>query len=205
MNKLVRLYRCLAHGAPIIIVSGLPRSGTSMLMSMLHAGGIELICDGQRRADEYNPKGYYEFQRVMGLAREPDKRWLRHARGKAIKVISTLLLELPRTNNYKVILVRRDLDEVLASQAKMLAGRGEMHAIDDPQMRQLFEDDLWRAVYLLEHAGHFDYLQVDYQQVFKDPGAQAQRIANFLGGNLDIPAMVGMVDDGLYRNRGKDA
>ena len=131
MNRLTRLLRRLVYGAPIIVVSGVPRSGTSMLMGMLGEGGVELLTDGLRSADKDNPKGYFELERVKDLAREPDKRWLCQARGRGIKVVSTLLRELPSTHNYKVVLVRRDLDEVLASQARMLARRGEAHSIDD--------------------------------------------------------------------------
>ena len=119
--SLRRLYRHLRYGQPIVVVSGLPRSGTSMVMKMLEAGGLAVLTDGLRTADEDNPKGYYEVERVKDLAREADKGWLGEARGKAVKVISYLLKSLPPTFNYKVVFIRRDLEEVLASQRKMLA------------------------------------------------------------------------------------
>ena len=143
-------------------------------------------------------------ERVKDLAREAEKRWLHQVRGKGIKVVSTLLRELPSTHNYRVVLVRRDLDEVLASQARMLARRGEEHGIDDAKMRQLFENDLWRAGYLLEHAGYFEHLVVDYAKVIEDPIGQARRIAGFFGGGLDVDAMADVVDARLYRNRAAD-
>ena len=200
MNRLIWQLRRLLHGAPVIVVSGLPRSGTSMLMQMLAAGGLALLTDARRAADEDNPQGYFEFEQVRHLSRD-DGRWLRDARGKAVKVISTLLRDLPASNNYKVILMRRDLSEVLASQARMLTRRGAVHDIDQARMRRLFEDDLWRATYLLKHASHFDYLEVDYTQVIEDPKAQAARIADFVAAGLNIDEMAGVVDSALYRNR----
>jgi hypothetical protein len=174
-------------------------------MKMLEAGGLEIVTDGERTADEDNPKGYYELERVKDLAKDPDKSWLGPARGKAIKVISTLLKELPKDHNYKVVFMRRNIDEVLASQAKMLERRGEENTAEDAQMRELFENDLWRAGYLLEHAAHFEHLDVPYAEAVADPRAQAQRIAEFLGGDLDVDAMTGVVDAQLYRNRAQSA
>ena len=119
-----RLYRRIRYGEPVIIVSGLPRSGTSMAMQMLAAAGVSVVTDGVREAGEDNPKGYYEDERVKDLHKETqDGAWVREARGKAIKIISFLLKDLPETNNYKVIFMRRDLSEVLASQQKMLDRR----------------------------------------------------------------------------------
>jgi hypothetical protein len=172
-----------------------------MLMKMLEAGGMAVVSDGQRGADEDNPKGYFEDERVMDLAKQPDRRWLRAARGKAIKIISYLLKELPSQNNYKVIFVRRDLREVLASQAKMLARRGESAETPDERMRELFEDQLWKARYLLKHRPQFETLEVAYAEVVARPGEQARRIAAFLGLSLDVAAMVEAVDANLYRNR----
>ena len=200
MNRLIWHLRRLVHGAPVIVVSGLPRSGTSMLMQMLDAGGLALLTDAKRTADEDNPQGYFELEQVRHLPCD-DGRWLRDARGKAVKVVSTLLRYLPDRNNYKVILMRRDLSEVLASQARMLTRRGQVHDTDQVRMRRLFEDDLWRAIYLIKHASHFDYLEVDYTQVIEDPKAQAVRIADFVAARLNIDNMAGVVDSALYRNR----
>ena len=103
----------------IVVVSGLPRSGTSMMMKMLEAGGLTPLTDGQREADEDNLGGYYEFEQVKKMAQ--DSGWLEEARGKVVKVISRLLYDLPKTYHYRVIFMQRHLDEVLASQQQMLA------------------------------------------------------------------------------------
>src|SRR6185295_15833711 len=102
-----RLLRRFRYGKPIVVVSGLPRSGTSMAMKMLEAGGLPVVTDGRRSADEDNPRGYYEDERVKDLYREGDKTWVRESRGKAIKVISFLLKSLPPDNNYKVLFMHR--------------------------------------------------------------------------------------------------
>ena len=196
-----RLYRALRYGEPVVVVSGLPRSGTSMAMKMLEAGGVAVVTDGVRSADEDNPKGYYEDERVLHLAETDDKVWVRSARGKAVKIISYLLRHLPPDNNYKVLFMRRDLSEVLASQAKMLDRRGETNTIDDDAMRQVLETDLWKASYFMKHAPSVDALDVVYTEVLEDPQAWALRIAAFLDADLDIVKMVQVVDPGLYRNR----
>ena len=172
-----------------------------MAMKMLDAAGFSMVVDGLREADEDNPKGYFELERVKDLAKETDWNWLDDARGKAIKIISYLLKELPDTHNYKVIFMRRDLKEVLASQAKMLDRRGETNDSDDERMIELYESDLWKANYLLMNNPRFETLMIDYRGVVDNPSEQAQKIGDFLGGGHDVEAMAAAVDPTLYRNR----
>ncbi len=200
-SNMQRLYRRIRHGEPIIVVSGLPRSGTSMAMKMLEAGGLSLATDGIRRADEDNPKGYYELERIKDLAQDTDKSWLADNRGKVVKIITYLLRHLPTTNNYKIVLMRRELEEVVASQNKMLDRRGEPQHTEDERMMELFKDDLWRANYLLKHAPHLEALEVHYRTVIEDPLGEARRICRFLGRELDLEGMASVVDPELYRNR----
>jgi len=201
LSSLRRAYRRLRYGQPIVVVSGLPRSGTSMVMKMLEAGGLPVLTDGIRTADEDNPKGYYEVERVKNLAQETDKRWLAGARGKVVKVISFLLKSLPPHFNYRVVFIRREIEEVLASQRKMLDRRGETEATPPERMRALFEDDLWRAGYQLRHRPEFETMEVHYSAVLAQPLESARRLDAFLGGGLDVEAMAAVVDPQLYRNR----
>ena len=201
---LLRLRRRVLYGRPIVVVSGLPRSGTSMAMKMLEAGGMEIVTDGQREADEDNPRGYYEDERVKDLAKATDKSWLRASRGRAIKVISFLLKDLPPNLNYQVILMRRDLTEVLASQRKMLDRRGEADDTPDERMMELWQDQLWRANYLLKKAPQFEWVEIEYGEALRDPAAAAARIAGLVEG-LDEKAMAEVVDPALYRNRAEPA
>ena len=199
-----RLYRRIRYGEPVIIVSGLPRSGTSMAMQMLAAADVSVVTDGVREAGEDNPKGYYEDERVKNLHKETqDGAWVREARGKAIKIISFLLKDLPETNNYKVIFMRRDLSEVLASQQKMLDRRGQDNDTDDERMLELWKDHLWKVNYLMTHADPFELLNVPYRDVVAKPIEQARRIKEFLGLSVDPEQMAGAVDEKLYRNRSK--
>ena len=135
-----------SRGEPIVVVSGLPRSGTSMMMNMLAAGGLEILADGERAADVDNPKGYFELERIKHLERETDKSYLRAARGKAVKVISFLIKELPDENDYRVLFMRRDLDEVLASQQKMIERLESQDADATTEaMKEAFRNDIARV------------------------------------------------------------
>jgi hypothetical protein len=196
-----RLYRRFRYGAPIVVVSGLPRSGTSMAMKMLEAGGMPLLTDGLRTADESNPKGYYEFEPVKELDKNGDAVWLAGARGKAVKIISFLLTYLPDRFDYQVIFMNRDLDEVLASQNKMLVARGERSETDDERMRALYRQHLDKVDRFLNHRRCFTMLKVGYADAVRDPAGEARRIDRFLGGRLDVARMAEVADRELYRNR----
>ena len=183
----------------VTVVSGLPRSGTSMMMSMLRAGGLPLLVDGVRTADEDNPRGYYEFERVKRLP--GDTEWLDDARGKVVKVISDLLVHLPAERTYKVIFMRRQLDEVLQSQGKMLGRRGEASGPDAGEMRRIYMAHLDEIFEQLDAAAHLDTLYVSYNRLLASPEPQIARICRFLVGSLDAEKMLGAVDKALYRNR----
>lgn len=202
MHGIQGLYRRLRYGSAVLVVSGLPRSGTSMLMQMLHAGGVEVATDEIRQADVDNPRGYFELERVKDLDKPSDKSWVKQARGKAIKVISALLEHLPMDNNYRVIFVHRDIAEVLASQNKMLTHRDASGAeVDDDRMRANYQFHLKKVDYLLRTEPHFCVLHLEHREVLQAPLEQAQRIREFLGCALNVEAMACVVDPRLYRNR----
>jgi sulfotransferase family protein len=196
------LYYRLKYGRPVVLVSGLPRSGTSMLMQMLEAGGMPIVTDKIRTPDEDNPKGYHELERVKELDKTSDKTWLKAHRGQVIKTISSLLEHLPLDLNYDVIFMRRNLDEVLRSQNKMLernaAGGG---GTADEKMRGNYEFHLKKVHYRLTHTPNFRVLYLDYASVVENPRREAEQIAKFLGRNLDVQAMASAVQSNLYRNR----
>jgi hypothetical protein len=172
-----------------------------MIMQMLEAGGLAVATDGIRAPGEDNPKGYYEYERVKELDKGLDQSWLKAFRGKAIKIISFLLKDLPQTNNYKVVFMRRNLREVLASQAKMLANRGEGNEVPDERMLELYEEHLRKVDYLMKHRPCFELLNVEYRDVVENPRRQAERVGAFLGSRVDVEAMAAAVDESLYRNR----
>jgi len=196
------MIRRFRYGPPVVIVSGLPRSGTSMAMKMLDAAGVPLLVDGIRTADEDNPKGYYELEEVKTLDKGGDKGWVKGARGKAVKIISFLLKDLPPEYNYKIIFMNRDLSEVLASQSKMLQRRGEASSTEDERMKEIYEKHLRKTRELMATAPQFEVLDLQYKQVVENPAAAAQRIRDFLEMPLDVSKMSQVADKELYRNRG---
>lgn len=189
------------YGEPIVIVSGLPRSGTSMMMKMLEAGGLTVMTDSIRKADIDNPKGYYEYERVKNLEKETDKSYVREARGKVLKVISFLLKDLPDDNFYRVVFMRRHLEEVIASQNKMLDRRGE-DAIDDREtMAEAYRNHLAAVKILVRKRPNLEMLEFRYDEAVKNPKEAARTVNAFLGGTLDERAMSAVIDGELYRNR----
>ena len=184
----------------VILVSGLPRSGTSMMMKAIHAGGIEPVIDNVRQADEDNPKGYYEFEPVKKT--KEDASWLAKAIGKVAKMVYRLLYDLPADYQYRVIFMRRDLKEVLASQNKMLERSGKSGGgISDEQMEALFAAELAKCEKWLTEQPNFKILYVGHRDMIHNAPQQAQKISDFLDGGLDTEAMAAMVDPALYRNR----
>lgn len=184
----------------IAVVSGLPRSGTSMMMKMLEAGGLGVLTDYIREADSDNPRGYYEFERVKQL--EHDREWLKDAEGKAVKIISQLLRHLPPDYFYKVVFMRREMDEILASQRRMLVRRGEAtDTIPDDRLAALFRQHVERVEDWLDGQPNFDVIYVSYNRILEEPHEQARRVAEFFSGALDVEAMTSVVDPELYRQR----
>lgn len=184
-----------------MVVSGLPRSGTSMAMRMLEAGGLPIVTDGLRRADTANPKGYYEFEPVKGLDKQGDTAWLADARGKAVKIISFLLTHLPESYDYRVVFMRRDLGEVVASQNQMLDARGKERGAADDRTSVLYAQHVEQVERFLRQRSCFSVLMVDYAAVVADPAGQAARINQFVGGGLDVERMATVAEPALYRNR----
>jgi hypothetical protein len=185
----------------ITVVSGLPRSGTSMMMKMLEAGGIPPMTDQVRTADSDNPKGYYEFERVKQLDKG-DTAWLPEARGKVVKVISALLKYLTAGEQYRVVFIRRNMDEILASQRKMLVNRGEdPDKQDDTQMAILFQKHLGQVQNWLASQPNMKVLYLHYSDIMDNPQPEIEKINVFLGGSLDVERMAAAVDPDLYRNR----
>lgn len=186
----------------IILVSGLPRSGTSMMMKMLEAGGLEILTDNLRQADEDNPKGYYELERVKQLDKSEDKSWLGEAQGKVVKIISQLLPHLPEDYCYKVIFMRRNMEEILASQKQMLIRRGEpTDAVSDGRLAGLFEKHLEQIDAWLKKKTNFEVLYVHYNEILAQPQPYIDQINAFLGGDLNTEEMQTVIEPSLHRQR----
>ena len=184
----------------ISIVSGLPRSGTSLMMQMLAAGGMSVVTDGERRADADNPRGYFEWERIKLLPKQPD--CIAEAEGKAVKVISQLLFALPAGREYRVIFMQRPLSEVVASQAEMIRRRGTTGAALAPAAliaglgAHLNQVNAW-----LKDKANISVHRVEHGDVLREPLRVSKSIQQFLNCPLDVDAMSQQIDKSLYRQR----
>jgi hypothetical protein len=173
-----------------------------MAMRMLEAGGLPLVIDGIRTADDDNPNGYYELEMVKALDKGGETAWLAGARGKAVKIVSHLVTWLPETYDYQVLFMDRSLDEVMASQNKMLANRDRVSdAGDDARIRSGYERHLEQTKRFLAGRRCFSTLYLPYRDVVEQPLPAAKRIEAFLGRPLNADAMAAVADQQLYRNR----
>jgi hypothetical protein len=184
----------------ITVVSGVPRSGTSLVMQMLVAGGLPALTDDQRRPDADNPRGYFEFEAIKRL--REDKSWLAQAEGRAVKVIHLLVPELPDNREYRVVFVRRDLREVVRSQAAMLARAGRVGgALPPERLIAVFEQQIANTLRWLAGQPACKTLEVPHAGLLADSIGWARQLNAFLGGQLQVEAMAGAVEPALYRNR----
>ncbi len=184
----------------VTIVSGLPRSGTSMMMRMLAAGGIPALTDNLRSADQDNPRGYYEFEPVKQTKKDPS--WLARARGMVVKMVYRLLYDLPADHQYRIVFMRRRLEEVIASQNVMLEHQGRSGGpLTQEKLLGLFKIELDRVYDWLGAQPNFQVLFIDYNEVLSNPAPAVEQINQFLGGDLNTQAMRDVVEPELYRQR----
>jgi hypothetical protein len=203
MTSVRSLVRKIFHKENYVtVISGLPRSGTSMMMSALQAGGLPLLVDGQRRADASNPKGYFEYEPVKKLPKG-QTGWLLSAHGKAVKIISALLITLPDDFRYRVIFMDRNIDEVLASQKRMLqrAGKQETKPVSDEDLRQEYIQHLQSVKGWLDKQDWIEVLYISYNHVLQNPAKVFESVDAFLEPELNVDAMVQVVDAELYREQ----
>lgn len=170
-----------------------------MMMRMLEQGGLGVMTDEIRTADDDNPNGYYEFEAVKKTSE--DASWLEGANGKAVKMVYRLLYDLPADRTYKVLFMRRELDEILASQQVMLNRHNAGDAVSQDQMAKLFRSEIERFYDWVAKQQHIELIDVNYNQMLANPQAEIARVNDFLGGDLNAAAMQGVVDASLYRNR----
>ncbi|MEW6249669.1 MAG: sulfotransferase [Planctomycetota bacterium] len=184
----------------VTIVSGLPRSGTSMMMRMLDAGGIPALTDNVRRADEDNPRGYFEYEPVKRTKEDPS--WLANAGGRSVKLVYRLLYDLPADRNYRVVFMKRHLAEVVASQDVMLKHRGrESGGIASDKLIGLFEQQLAEFDEWARRQPNFQVLYVSYNDTLANPRPTVAALNAFLGERLDTQAMLRVIEPELYRQR----
>ncbi len=186
----------------VTLVSGLPRSGTSMMMRMLETGGMSVLTDHLRVPDESNPKGYYELERVMQL-QDGNTGWIAEGKGKVVKIISALLEYLPPEHQYRIVFMQRNMPEILASQRAMLLRRGEpTDRISDRQLMDLYQDHLTRITTWLAEQNNMKVIYVHYNQIMENPRAPIAQLCQFLQPfPLDPAKMLSVIESSLYRQR----
>jgi hypothetical protein len=170
-----------------------------MLMRMLEAGGFPVLCDGVRKPDADNPGGYYELERVKALPE--DSSWIGLAEGKAVKVVSLLLYHLPSDRRYRILFMRRKMEEILASQEAMLRRQGASPVLPVAEMERHCQVHLETLGRWLEQQRNLEVLHCDYHRILRDPRAEAVRMARFLGAELDTVRMAAVVDPSLHHHR----
>ncbi|EDM43739.1 type I phosphodiesterase/nucleotide pyrophosphatase [unidentified eubacterium SCB49] len=180
----------------IVVVSGLPRSGTSLMMQMLDKGGLTSLIDDERKADESNPKGYFELKEVMSIHK--DNSWMEKAKNTSVKIVAPLLSYMDMKYRYKVIFMKRDLDEVIKSQRKMTGKNTDVLPVKlyNAYRNQLKIVEIWK-----EKEPGVELIYVDYKDVLEKPQEMAKKVSEFVGLELDIDAMASCVDKSLYRNK----
>ena len=183
----------------ITIVSGLPRSGTSLMMRMLNVGGIPALCDEHRTPDADNPNGYYEFESVKSIQNYSD--WIDRAVGHSVKMVYNLLEHLPKDREYRVVFMRRQIDEIIQSQRAMLLRNGIETEIPDEEIKELFERVLRQFYSWLPAQTHLKLINVSYNELLSRPASTIAQINRHLGYSLDTEAMAQVIDHSLYRNR----
>jgi Sulfotransferase domain len=201
MKRISQLFRRPKNQSFVTIVSGLPRSGTSMMMKVLEAGGLPVLTDNIRSADDDNPKGYYEYERVKKLP-EGDTAWLAEAQGKTVKVISALLEYLPQEYSYRVIFMHRNVKEILASQKKMLERSGKpTDKVSDEKLAEMYQKHLVKVESWLAAQPNVTTLYINYNTIMQDPLSHLREVNQFLGYTLSEDKMAGMIDPSLYRQK----
>lgn len=185
----------------ITVVSGLPRTGTSMMMQILHKGGMDVLTDNLRKPDDNNQKGYYELEKVKYL--EKDNSWMHEAENKAVKIIAQLLFFLPSQYEYQIVFMEREIKEVMASQEKMLKNLGREDAldVDADKLANMFSQQIVKVKQWLSEQSNIRTLFVPFSGLFENPDEQMNRIGKFLNQDLDLEAMRNVIKPSLYRSR----
>ena len=183
----------------ITIVSGLPRSGTSLMMQILKAGGLELLADNIREADDNNPKGYYELEKVKSLMK--DNSWLADAEGKVIKVIAQLIPFLHEDFEYRIIFMERNINEVVNSQNRMIDKLGgNRSTVNDEILKKTFLSQLEKVKAAIKVKG-YKTVFINYNSLIESSGQELNLLNTELGLDIDIKNASQQIDKSLYRSR----
>ena len=201
MKSLTNIFRNRRSQEPVIVVSGLPRSGTSLMMNILKAGGVELVTDNIRQSDEDNPLGYFELEAVKLLG-EGRVDWLAQSPGKVVKIITAQLQHLPDQYEYKIIVMQRLISEVLASQRAMMARNNKnIESQNEAKLGENYKQHLLKVYQWMERQRNVDFIRINYNQLLSNPTTSIEKVTHFLGKTMDGEAMIRAIDPTLHRQR----
>lgn len=195
----------------ITIISGLPRSGTSLMMQIVEAAGLSIFTDGKRLADDSNQRGYYEHDRISGLLQQSDRSWLAATRGQALKIVAPLLSALPlrfkpdqegaqprKAPSYRILFMERDIREILASQSAMLQRLGKKPPQGD--LAKAYQQQVTNAAcWIQQH--QIPTLGIDYHDLVHGSDDLLRKIAAFLGTPDKLAEMQAVIDPRMHRAR----
>ncbi|MFM6935543.1 MAG: sulfotransferase domain-containing protein [Flavobacteriales bacterium] len=179
----------------ITLVTGIPRSGTSLMMQLCQAANDDIYCDAIRQEDINNPKGYFELEAVKGIVK--DQSFLQNAEGKTIKIVAPLVTFIDLSFNYRVIFMLRDLDEVLSSQEKML---GKDQQDQREKLKSVYQLHIEKSRKFLS-ANHIPFLEMEHRQLFLEPEQSLKQLIDFCEWDVTVEQLKKVIDGSLYRNR----
>jgi hypothetical protein len=179
----------------VTIVTGLPRSGTSLMMQLLNKSSLEILSDGIRQKDISNPEGYYELEAVKGIVR--DNSFLKDAAGKVVKIVAPLPVYLDKSLDYRIVFMRREIEEVLRSQEKML---NKDQASEREKFRTIYEMHLKKTYHFFE-SNSIPYIDIQYKQLLNESEQELKRLINFLELSTPIEELLSVIKVDLYRNK----
>jgi hypothetical protein len=179
----------------IIVVTGLPRSGTSLMMQILEKAGLNIYSDGVRQKDDNNPEGYYELEAVKGIVK--NNQFLKEGIGKVIKIVAPLPMFMDKTLSYKAIFMIRNIDEVLRSQEVMLH---KDQSAEREKFRKIYEGHIEKTIQFFR-SNNIPYVEIHHRQLIQQPELEIQRLLDFIGVQANVPTLTAVVNPDLYRNK----
>jgi len=179
----------------VTIVTGLPRSGTSLMMQLLNKSSLEILSDGIRQKDISNPEGYYELEAVKGIVR--DNSFLKDATGKVVKIVAPLPVYLDKSLDYRIVFMRREIEEVLRSQEKML---NKDQTSEREKFRTIYEMHLKKTYHFFE-SNSIPYIDIQYKQLLNESEQELKRLIDFLELSTPIEKLLSVIKVDLYRNK----
>lgn len=182
----------------ITLITGIPRSGTSLMMQLFKAANVDIATDAIRTEDDNNPKGYYELEAVKGIVK--NNAFLKDLDGKTIKIVAPLVTFIDLSLEYRVVFMIRDLDEVVQSQEKMV---GKDQQDQKEKFKTMYAMHIEKSRQFL-NSHNIPFIEIQHRELLQNPELSLKRLIDFCGWETPLEELKSVIDHSLYRNR-KDA